>query len=224
MMKLKRGLIVSCQAREDNPLHGSLFMTAIAQAAEMGGAVAIRANGPEDIGAIKHAVTIPVIGLWKIDIRGFGPYITPTLTSAHAVAEAGADIIALDATLRPHPEGAVAQYLAKVKSVLNLPILADIATLEEGIAAAAAGANYVSTTMAGYTSYTVKSNVPDFALIRDLVKAVSVPVVAEGRFWTPEQLKKAFRLGVHAVVIGTAISNPREITKRFVNAVPKEVS
>ena len=218
---LDQGLIVSCQAREDNPLHGPPFMAAMAQAAELGGAVAIRANGSDDIAAIKACVGLPVIGLSKIEVPGFEPYITPTLASAEAIAEAGADVIAVDATLRPHPEGEMQAFLKCVKNTLGLPLFADVATLEEGVAAAEAGADYISTTMAGYTSYSVKTDGPDFTLIRELVRAVSVPVVAEGRFWTLEHVEKAFALGVYAVVVGTAISNPRDITRRFVEAVPE---
>ena len=209
---------MSCQAGEASPLHGPVFMSALAQAAEMGGAVAVRANGPDDIAAIKARVKVPVIGLWKLHVPDFEPYITPTLASAQAVAAAGADLIALDATLRSHPGGTLSDILAEVKT-LELPLFADVATLEEGVAAEAAGAAYVSTTLAGYTPYTTKTDGPDFALIRDLVGAVSVPIVAEGRFWTPEHVREAFALGVHAVVIGTAITNPTEITKRFIRAI-----
>lgn len=218
--KLTRGLIVSCQAREDNPLHGAMFMAAMAQAATEGGAVAIRANGPEDIRAIRQAVTQPIIGLWKLDIAGFEPYITPTVASARAIAEAGADIIAIDATLRPHPEGDMSEVLHMIKEATRKPIFADIATLEEGIAAAQAGADYLSSTLSGYTAYTQKTEGPDLELIRDLVAAVDIPVIAEGRFWTPEQVAAAFALGAYAVVVGTAITNPRESTRRFCQAVP----
>ena len=216
---LESGLIVSCQAGEGNPLRGPTFMAAMARAAEAGGAVAVRVEGPEDIAAVKAAVGIPVIGLWKLEHPGFEPYITPTLASAEAVKEAGADLIALDATLRPHPEGTAAEVLGAVKA-LGLPLFADVSTVEEGVAAAEAGAVYLSTTLSGYTPYTEKTDGPDFALVRDLVAAVSPPVVAEGRFWTPDQVAEAFALGAHAVVVGTAITNPREITKRFVEAVP----
>lgn len=218
---LERGLIVSCQARGDNPLTGATFMSAMAQAAELGGAVAIRAEGTDDVRAVKADVGLPVIGLWKLEVPGFEPYITPTLESARAVAEAGADIVALDATLRPHPEGATQTFLERVKDALNVPIFADVATLQEGIAAAKAGADYVSTTLSGYTSDTKKTDEPDFELVSNLVQAVSVPVIAEGRFWTPEQVEKAFALGAHAVVVGTAITDPTSITRRFVAAVPR---
>jgi len=219
---LKSGLYVSCQARDDNPLRGANFMVAMARAAVQGGASAIRAEGPTDIRAIKGAVDLPVIGLWKLDIEDYDVYITPTLESAEAVARAGADIIALDATDRPHPEGNTAEFIGAVKNELGRPVFADVSTFEEGLAAAEAGADYVSTTMAGYTPYTEKTNGPNLKLVRDLAAAVKIPVIAEGRFWTPEQVAQAFALGAHGVVVGTAITNPRDITKRFFDAVPKE--
>ncbi len=194
-------------------------MAAMAKAAELGGAAALRANGPEDIRAIKEVSSLPLIGLWKLELSDFEPYITPTLESARAIAEAGADLVAIDTTLRAHPEGE--GFLNKVRAELQRPIFADIATLEEGVAAAEAGADYVSTTLSGYTSYTTCTDTPDFDLLRELVRAVDLPVVAEGRFWTPEQVARAFDSGAHAVVIGTAITNPTEITRRFVTAVPE---
>ncbi|MCA9839095.1 MAG: N-acetylmannosamine-6-phosphate 2-epimerase [Trueperaceae bacterium] len=219
---LTRGLIVSCQAPKGTALEGSIYMAAMAKAAEAGGAVALRANGPDDIRAIKQVSQLPVIGLWKQEIEGFEPYITPTLASAQAIAEAGSDIIALDATLRPHPEGSMTQFLQQVKADLRLPIFADVSSLEEGLAAADAGADYISTTLSGYTPYTQKSEEPDFQLLKDLSKALGLPIVAEGRIWTPEQLKTAFDLGAYAVVVGTAITNPQEITRRFVKAISEK--
>lgn len=218
---LKAGLYVSCQARDDNPLRGANFMVAMARAAVQGGACAIRAEGPSDIRAIKGAVNLPVIGLWKVEVENYDVYITPTLESAEAVARAGADIIAVDATDRPHPEGSASDFIKTVKRELGRPVFADVSTFEEGLAAAEAGADYVSTTMAGYTPYTEKTDGPNLSLVKDLAAALSVPVIAEGRIWTPEQLAQAFEVGAHGVVVGTAISNPRDITKRFFNAVPK---
>ena len=218
---LKSGLYVSCQARDDNPLRGSNFMAAMARAAVQGGAYAIRAEGPNDIRAIKQAVNLPVIGLWKLDIENYDIFITPTFASAEAVAQAGADIIAVDATDRLHPESSTSEFIQAIKRELGRPVFADVSTFEEGLAAAEAGADYVSTTMAGYTPYTKKTDGPNLSLIRDLAAALSIPVIAEGRFWTPEQLAQAFDLGAHGVVIGTAITNPRDITARFAAAVPR---
>ena len=129
---------MSCQVGEGSPLRDPVFMSAVAQAAEMGGAVAVRANGPGDIAAIKARVKVPVIGLWKLYVPNFEPYITPTLASAQAIAEAGADLIALDATLRPHPGGTLENLFAEMKT-LELPLFADVATVNEGVAGGGGG-------------------------------------------------------------------------------------
>jgi N-acylglucosamine-6-phosphate 2-epimerase len=217
---LARGLIVSCQARPDNPLHGAVFMTAMAVAAEQGGAVGIRANDPEQIRAIRQATGLPLLGIWKREVAGFETSITPDLASARAVVEAGADVVALDATSRPHPEGSAADLIAVVKRELRVPVFADVARFDEGIAAARAGADYVGTTLSGYTAETAGCDGPDLALVGELARALDIPIVAEGRYWTPLQVEQAFELGAFAVVVGTAITNPREITRRFVAAVP----
>ena len=214
--RLKRGLIVSCQAPEGTPLHGSAIMAAMARAAEMGGAVGIRADGPSDIRAIKRSVGLPVLGIYKIYCPDCEPYITPTLRSAEEIVEAGADIVALDATLRPRLNGlAAAELIAQVRA-LGVPVMADISTLEEGVAAAESGADIVSTTLSGYTPYSPKLDGPDFDLLEALVKAVDAPVICEGRVWTPGEAREALDLGAHAVVVGTAITRPHVVTERFV--------
>ena len=218
-MKLERGsLIVSCQARADNPLHGPQFMGAMALAARDGGARAIRANGPDDVRAVK-AAGLPVIGIHKIFAEDVTVYITPTLAAADALAEAGADIIALDCTPRPRHGDAPRAIIAHIRD-LGLESFADISTLEEAIAAAAMGATYISTTLSGYTSYTEpKPSGPDFELIRALAARINTPIIAEGRFNTPELARAAIDAGAYAVVVGTMITNPREITKGFARAV-----
>lgn len=218
-MKLERGsLIVSCQARADNPLHGPHFMGAMALAARDGGARGIRANGPDDVRAVK-AAGLPVIGIHKIFASDVPVYITPTIAAAEALAAAGADIIALDCTPRPRQGDAPAAIIAHIRD-LGLESFADISTLEEGLAAAAMGASYVSTTLSGYTSYTEpKSDGPDFNLIRALAAQIDIPIVAEGRFNTPELARAAIDAGAYAVVVGTMITNPREITRGFAKAV-----
>ncbi|MER3553976.1 MAG: N-acetylmannosamine-6-phosphate 2-epimerase [Meiothermus sp.] len=214
-------LIVSCQARADNPLYGPQFMAAMALAAQAGGAKGIRANGPEDIAAIRAGSDLPIIGIYKRWLEPCEVYITPDFASARAVAEAGADLIGLDATSRSRPGETLAEMVELIRTELKKPVFADISTLEEGLQAAELGADYIATTLAGYTSYTSKTQEPDFALLSGLVKSVRVPVVAEGRFWTPKQVARAFDLGASAVVVGTVITNPREITRRFVQGVPR---
>ncbi|MGB9587405.1 MAG: N-acetylmannosamine-6-phosphate 2-epimerase [Armatimonadota bacterium] len=217
--RLERGLIVSCQATEDTPFHGPVFMAAMARAAEMGGAAGIRANGPADIAAIKNSVRLPIIGIWKVVYEGYEPYITPTLEDAQEIAKAGADIIALDATLRPHPKDLSAQHLIAEVKTLGLPVMADISTFEEGIAAAEAGADIVATTMSGYTPYSPQSDQPDFKLIEELARALTIPVIAEGKIGTPDQARRAIDLGAFAVVVGAAITQPWAITEKFASAL-----
>jgi putative N-acetylmannosamine-6-phosphate epimerase len=222
MPSLPRGaLIVSCQAREDNPLHGAPFMAAMARAAAQGGAGGIRAAGPLDIAAIRAAVDLPIIGLIKRVDDGFPVYITPDFDSAAAVAKAGADWIAIDGTGRPRRGAALPELIGRIRRALERPVLADVATLEEGVRAAALGADAVASTLSGYTEDTAgRHDGPDLDLVAALAKAVAVPVLAEGRFTDPGQVAEAFRRGAHAVVVGTAITNPREITRRFVAGTP----
>ena len=220
LRRLKGGLIVSCQALEDEPLHGSHIMAAMARAAKEGGAVGIRANSPADIAAIHAAVDLPIIGLYKHEIAGYAPYITPTVRHAREVADAGADIIALDATLRLHPGGLdAAELIQLVKERTGKPVLADVATFAEGIAAQEAGADAVSTTLSGYTENSPKLEGPDFDLLHWLASELSVPVIAEGRISTPEQTGYALSLGAFAVVVGSAITRPQWITRQFARAI-----
>jgi N-acylglucosamine-6-phosphate 2-epimerase len=219
---LKNGLIVSCQALEDEPLHGPSFMAAMARAAWLGGAVAIRANSPQDIAAIRQAVDLPVIGIFKQIVPGFEPYITPTLMTALQVSDAGADVIALDATLRAHPEGrSAAELIAAVKTTTGKPVIADVDNLEAAQVAAQAGSDAVSTTLSGYTRASPRREGPDFELIAALVKHLEIPVFAEGRINTPEEAFHALELGAFAVVVGGAITRPQLITRRFVSKIER---
>ncbi len=221
MLIPKGALVVSCQARADNPLHGPIYMSAMARAAEAGGAKGIRANGVEDVAAIRAVTALPIVGIAKIWDDRFPVYITPGFAQAELIARAGADIIGLDATPRPRDGEPVEHLIGRVRAELGREVFADIATLQEGRAAHAAGATYVATTLAGYTEETAsrKAQGPDLELLSALVAEISAPVVAEGRFDTPELVAEAFRRGAHAVVVGTAITNPREITKKFVRAI-----
>lgn len=216
LARIEGGLIVSCQAAGENPLTGAHFMAAMARAAAMGGAVGIRTNGPDCVRAIREAVDLPLIGLYKQDHPGYDVYITPTWDAAQPIIEAGADIIAVDATLRPRPKGETLAGLIERIHAAGKLVMADISTLEEGIEAARLGADLVGTTLSGYTPYSPQQEEPDFELVRALARAVSVPVIAEGRYFTPEEVNRALELGAYAVVVGTAITNPWKITERFV--------
>ncbi|MFB7652990.1 MULTISPECIES: N-acetylmannosamine-6-phosphate 2-epimerase [unclassified Streptomyces] len=220
LSSLAGGLVVSCQARPGEPLHGPRHMAAMALSAELGGARAVRVNGPEDVRAVKDVVGVPVIGLWKDGDDGV--YITPTLTHALRVAEAGADVVALDATERPRGDGrTLAETTAAVHDAGAL-VMADVSTLAEGLAAAAAGADMLSTTLSGYTPYSPSGPGPDLHLVRELAAAGVAPVFAEGRYATPAAAADALRLGAHAVVVGGAITRPTDITARFADALAEE--
>ncbi len=218
--RIHGGLIVSCQALEDEPLHGARIMAAMARAALQGGAAGIRANSPADIAAIRAAVDLPIIGLFKENIPANPVFITPSLRHARAVAEAGADIIALDATLRPHPEGLdAAGLIRQVKAATGKPVLADVASYADGMAAWQAGADAVSTTLSGYTPESPQQEDPDFALLARLVAGLPIPVIAEGRIATPDQAARALDLGAFAVVVGSAITRPQWITRQFARRI-----
>ncbi|WP_114946188.1 N-acetylmannosamine-6-phosphate 2-epimerase [Microvirga calopogonii] len=224
MLIPKGALVVSCQARADNPLHGPVYMSAMARAAEAGGAKGIRANGEADVAAIRAVTNLPIIGISKVWDDRFPVYITPGFAQAEQIAMAGADIIGIDATPRARDGDPVERLIGRIRTELGREVFADIATLEEGRAAHAAGATYVATTLAGYTEETAsrKGPGPDLELLSALVAGLPVPVVAEGRFDTPDLVAEAFRRGAHAVVVGTAITNPREITRRFVQPTSLE--
>ena len=212
--RLRGRLVVSCQARAGEPLHGPEHMTAMALSAIAGGAGGIRCEGPDDIRAIRAATDLPIIGLWKSGHDGV--YITPTLDHAVQVAEAGADLVAIDATARPRPDGrTVTETIAELAS-RGVAVMADVATLDEGIAAARAGAVVVGTTLSGYTPETAGSPGPDVELVAALAGALDVPVFAEGRISTPAQLAAAFDAGAWSVVVGGAITRPATITAAFV--------
>lgn len=221
LQALKGGLIVSCQAYAGEPLFGADVMAKLASAAQEGGAVGIRANSPADISAIKGKLPLPVIGIWKARYDDSPVYITPTLREAAEVAEAGADIIALDATARRRPGGeSLADIVAYLRGKHSRCLLmADVSTAEEGIQAEALGFDIVSTTLSGYTDYSPKLSGPDLALIGELSGKVSVPVFAEGRIQTPEQAQQCLHQGAYAVVVGSAITRPELITRRFVDGL-----
>jgi N-acylglucosamine-6-phosphate 2-epimerase len=215
-----RGLIVSCQALEHEPLHGSEIMARMAQAAQMSGAVGIRANTPQDIRAIRAAVALPVIGIYKQVHEGCDVFITPTFETAREIAEAGSTMIATDATARPRPRGEkLADLIARIHGELGLPVMADCSTAQEALEAARLGVDVVSSTLSGYTAYSPKTADPDFAMLEILVRDAGVPVIAEGRFHHPDQVARALEMGCHAVVVGGAITRPQEITKRFTDRI-----
>ncbi|MFC8298676.1 N-acetylmannosamine-6-phosphate 2-epimerase [Micromonospora orduensis] len=215
---IRHRLVVSCQAYPGEPMRTPDTMRRVALAAARGGAAGIRAQGLADIAAIREAVDLPLIGLWKDGDDDV--FITPTLEHALSVARAGAHVVALDGTARPRPDGrSLGETIAAVHQLTGALVMADCSTLAEGIAAAAAGADLVGTTLAGYTAYTTKQPGPDLDLVARLAAAVDVPVIAEGRIHTPVQAAQALRAGAWSVVVGTAITHPTTITGWFASAM-----
>ncbi len=219
---LKGGVVVSCQSEGDDPFNRSDYLAAFAQAAEMGGAAGIRAQGAENIKAIRSCTSLPLIGIIKGSYDDNWVLITPDFSDVKNILSSGADIVALDVTKRVRPNGMDGlTFLEHARQQFDVPLMADVATLEEGIRADELGADIVSTTLSGYTPYTESgaADGPDFDLIEQLSSEISAPVIAEGRIWTPEDAAHAIACGAYAVVIGTAITRPRLITRRFVDAV-----
>jgi N-acylglucosamine-6-phosphate 2-epimerase len=210
----QKGLIVSCQAFPGEPLFGPGMMTRMALAAELGGAIGIRANGPDDIREIKAAVKLPVIGLLKRDIPGSDIYITPELCDVEAIIEAGADVVALQMT-DPADRAERAIPLIRRCHAAGVLVMADISTLEEGLRAEALGADLISTTMSGYTPHSTQQDGPDIELVRRLAHRLRKPLVAEGRISSPEEAEQAMEAGAEYVVVGGAITRPHYITQRY---------
>lgn len=212
--ELRGRLIVSCQAPPGDPMRETGTLVRLARSAAAGGGAAIRANEPDVVAAVVAAVDLPVIGLWKDGETGV--YITPTVRHALALVEAGAAVVAADATDRPRGDGSTFAELVTAVHAAGALVMADVATLAEGIAAAEQGADFVSTTLSGYVPGTPKQPGPDLTLVAGLAAAIDVPVVAEGRINTPEDAAAAVARGAHSVVVGTAITAPTALTARFV--------
>ena len=219
IIQVKNQLIASCQALPDEPLFGSEIMTRMARAAQQGGARALRANTPVDIKAIKQEIDLPLIGIYKENIEGYNVYITPTIDHAMAVADAGAEIIAIDATNQPRPSGDLGDFIKEIHDKTGCLVMADISTYEEGVEAEKLGADLVSTTLSGYTPYSQQLDGPDLELITKLSKICTIPVIGEGKYHTPDQVIEALDRGATSVVVGGAISRPQQITARFVKAI-----
>lgn len=204
---LKGKLVVSCQAPEDSPLYAPDVIAAIASAAVLRGAAAVRINTPNHVEAVRQQVEVPIIGLWKQTFPDCDVYITPQFHHAQAIAQAGADIIAIDATMRPRPQKeTVTELIQRIHQELNKPVMADVDSLENAIAAAQAGADLIGTTLYGYTTATQTQQPPGFDLLAAMVQQLSVPCVCEGGIASPEMARQALDLGAYTVVVGTAIT------------------
>ncbi|MDQ6423489.1 N-acetylmannosamine-6-phosphate 2-epimerase [Paenibacillus sp. LHD-117] len=219
---IQGGLVVSCQALEHEPLHSSYIMSKMALAAKEGGALGIRANSKVDIMAIKQEVELPVIGIVKRDYEDSEVFITATRKEIDELMESGCEMIAMDATLRKRPGSETIASLVAYCREKNpdVQLMADISTVEEAVAAELLGFDCVSTTLHGYTPYTSHTKLyeDDFAFLKAVLEAVKVPVIAEGNVLTPEMYRRCLELGAASAVVGGAITRPKEITARFVQA------
>lgn len=216
-------MIISCQALKGEPLYveEKSVMYLMARAAKQAGTPMIRTSSVRDVIAIKEETGLPVIGLLKIVYEGYDAYITPTMKEVDALVEAGADIVALDCTLRRRGDGTtINEYIAAIKEKYpDIILMADISNYEEGVNAARCGVDLVGTTMSGYTPYTAGKDEPDYELMRRLAGNLDIPVIGEGKIHSPEDAVKALETGVWAIVVGGAITRPLEIARRFMDAI-----
>ena len=219
LIESMKGLIVSCQTQPDDPIHTEDMVVKMAEAAKWGGAVGIRANTPQQMAAIKAKVDLPIIGLWKIWNDNTDVFITPTMEACKAIWEAGADIIALDCTSQINAQGRPAyELLAELKKEIpQAPIFADVSNFEEAKRAAQMGADIVAPTLYGYTEETKHIEEPDMRAFAKMCRELGdqVSIMMEGHIYTPEDAMKCLYLGADAVVVGSAITRPHLITKRF---------
>lgn len=217
--KVKGKLIVSCQALADEPLHSSFIMGRMAKAAKEGGAIAIRAQGIDDINEIKKVTNLPVIGIIKENYKDSDIYITPTKKEVDALLSTSCEMIALDATKRQRPNKESLKELIDYIHENKVLVMADISTYDEAIEAANLGVDCVSTTLSGYTNYSRQEDGVDLELIENLSKDLNIPVIGEGKINTPDDLKMAFEKGAYSCVVGGAITRPQQITKRFTDEI-----
>ncbi len=222
LLALHQRLIVSCQAPDGDPFHDPESMARFARTAVMGGAGGIRANGAEDVRAIRAAVSVPILGIDKRLMEDGRILITPTFEGARSLVEAGAGIIALDCTARGRRYGAI-ERLQRIRAELRVPVMADCATLEEAKAAAAAGAEIVASTMRGYTDATADVTCFEPFYVAEWVRELDTPLIVEGHVSTPDEAAAAFAGGAFSLVIGTAITRPEAITRRIVQAIERQV-
>ncbi len=216
---LRYGLIVSCQAPPSSPLYEPSVIAAIAQASINQGSVAVRIDTPAHVQAVKQRCNAPIIGLWKQIIAGYDVYITPQFHHAKAVSQAGADIIAIDATTRDRPQGeTINSLITQIHNELGKPVMADVDTIENAIAAMNAGADIIGTTLYGYTSQTMGLTPPGFELLSQIVK-LNIPAICEGGVASPQMARKAIDLGAYAVVVGTAITGIDLQVKAYAKAI-----
>jgi len=215
MRRLPSGIIISCQLEPGDPIQDTSFIVNMAKSASFAGAVAVRTNNAEHVRAIKQSVNIPVIGLVKD--RNYEAFITPTFDHARSVIEAGADLVAIDCTRRDRPTPLDRLFEQIRSNFPDIGIIADIADETDAEMVVPLKPDYLATTLSGYTPYTEKSRLPNIALVGKLHARFDIPVIAEGGYSTFKQVQLALQMGAHAVVIGTAITRPWLVIKKFVD-------
>ncbi len=217
--ELKGKLIVSCQAPMGSPLHHTETLCRIAACAIEGGVAGLRTNGVEVLTAMRRQTSVPILAIEKRVVEG-RVLITPDFRSAASLALAGASVIALDCTAAPRLPGESWQILiARIHEELKLPVLADIATLDEARLAVNAGADAVATTLYGYTPETADKREISWELMQQLTKELPVPILAEGHLRMPQEARRCLELGAYAVVVGAAITRPDLIASGFIQAM-----
>lgn len=216
---LKGAVIASCQAGPDSPLNTPSIIAALALSAELGGAQGFRVDGPANVAAVRNMSPLTIFGINKVDRDGYDVRITSTLRDALEVVEAGANVVALDGTQRPRPYGETLEQIVAALHEVGVPVMADISTRQEAHAAVEAGVDMIGTTLAGYTPYTehLDRSGPAFGLLAE-IRDLPVPVIVEGRIWTTDHIASCFAGGAYALIIGSAITVPELITRRFVAA------
>ena len=221
--RLRAGTIVSVQAHPGSALDDPSVLAAMALAAQEGGAAAVRIQGVANLEAVRARVSVPVIGIVKREYEGFEPYITPTLREVREVLGAGADIVAFDATGRPHPEGAGVGLLVEAIQEGGALAMADCATGSDGVCAEAAAADILATTLCGYTKETRQTPLPALGLVAELA-GLETFVICEGGIQSPAQAAAALQAGADAVVVGTAITNIEWVVRQYVSSLAQRKS
>ncbi|WP_094510300.1 N-acetylmannosamine-6-phosphate 2-epimerase [Synechococcus sp. MW101C3] len=204
------GLIVSVQAPEGSPLRDPQVIAAMAEASLANGAIGVRLESPEHIGAVRRRCPQAlIVGLWKRSFPGSPVYITPGWEELLAVWAAGADVVAIDATERQRPGGQpLAELIERATTELGAPLMADVDSVANGVQAAALGCRWVGTTLYGYTESTAGLQPPAWDLLGPLRAALpaTTTLICEGGIASAEQAQRALQQGADAVVVGTAIT------------------
>jgi N-acylglucosamine-6-phosphate 2-epimerase len=221
--RLQGGLIVSVQAPQGSPLREPAVIAAMAEASLARGAVGVRLESPEHIGAVRRRCPgALIVGLWKRTHPDSPVYITPGWQEIRAVWSAGADVVAIDATQRPRPEGQdLEELVRRAHGDLGAALMADVDSLANGCRAAELGFDWVGTTLYGYTEETRQQRPPAWELLAPLRRELPerVSLVCEGGVATPQQASRALAEGADAVVVGTAITGVDLLVEAFVKAM-----